>query len=113
MCIRDRRNLLTLSEAGATVLPPEPAFYLRPSKVSDIVDALVDRRLQALGVSEAPSEEQRGAERSSPDARRLAPSFPLPTGGLMGAWLSLCGAPATFGRSSWPRSSMIPTTGIA
>jgi len=55
------RNLLTLAEAGATVLPPEPAFYLRPSKVSDIVDALVDRMLQALDVIEAPSEEHRWA----------------------------------------------------
>ena len=55
------RNLLALAEAGATVLPPEPAFYLRPSSVSDIVDALVDRMLQALGVIEAPSEEHRWA----------------------------------------------------
>ena len=55
------RNLLTLAEAGATVLPPEPAFYLRPASVNDIVDALVDRMLQALAVIESPADQHRWA----------------------------------------------------
>jgi len=46
------RNLTTLAEAGATILPPDPAFYLRPSKVEEIVEALVTRILYALGVVE-------------------------------------------------------------
>ena len=55
------RNMLTLAEAGATLLPPEPAFYLRPSSVEDIVAALVERILQALGVIDSPAEEHRWA----------------------------------------------------
>ena len=55
------RNLLTLAEAGATVLPPMPAFYLLPTSAADIVAALVDRMLQALGVIEVPSDEHRWA----------------------------------------------------
>ena len=46
------RNLTTLAEAGAMILPPDPAFYLRPSKVEEIVEALVTRILYALGVVE-------------------------------------------------------------
>ena len=31
-------NMLTLSRMGAVVLPPDPAFYLNPKSVEDIVD---------------------------------------------------------------------------
>lgn len=44
------RNLLTLSEAGAVVLPAAPAFYGRPESLSDIVDFVAGRALSALGV---------------------------------------------------------------
>jgi 4-hydroxy-3-polyprenylbenzoate decarboxylase len=39
------RNMLTLSEAGATIMPPVPAFYHRPVEISDIVDQTVLRIL--------------------------------------------------------------------
>ena len=45
-------NLLTLSRMGAVVLPPEPAFYLKPRSVDDIVRFTVSRVLVALGVDE-------------------------------------------------------------
>lgn len=45
-------NLLTLSRMGAVVLPPEPAFYLKPRSVDDIVGFTVARALVALGVEE-------------------------------------------------------------
>ncbi len=32
------RNMLTLADMGATILPPAPAFYARPETVEDIVD---------------------------------------------------------------------------
>ena len=32
------RNMLTLSELGATIMPPTPAFYHRPRELADIVD---------------------------------------------------------------------------
>ena len=45
------RNLTTLAEAGAVILPPDPAFYLRPDSVEAIVDALAERILYAVGVT--------------------------------------------------------------
>jgi 4-hydroxy-3-polyprenylbenzoate decarboxylase len=45
-------NMLTLSRMGATILPPEPAFYLRPQRTDDIVKFVVGRILVALGVEE-------------------------------------------------------------
>lgn len=46
------RNLTTLAEAGATVLPAAPAFYHRPNTVEDLVDTIVARALQAVGVEQ-------------------------------------------------------------
>ena len=45
-------NLLTLSRIGAVILPPQPAFYLKPANVGDIVDFVVQRVLVALGVQD-------------------------------------------------------------
>ena len=39
------RNMLTLSEAGATIMPPVPAFYHQPVEIADIVDQTVLRIL--------------------------------------------------------------------
>ncbi len=44
------QNMLRLSRAGAVVLPAAPAFYNRPEKISDLVDFLVARVLDQLGV---------------------------------------------------------------
>jgi 4-hydroxy-3-polyprenylbenzoate decarboxylase len=43
-------NMLALARAGATVLPPAPAFYDRPSTVDDIVEHIVGRTLDQLGL---------------------------------------------------------------
>ena len=45
-------NLLKVSQLGAVVLPPEPAFYLKPETINDVVDYVVDRVLVALGVED-------------------------------------------------------------
>ena len=45
-------NMLTLSRIGATILPPEPAFYLHPQGIDDIVRFVVSRVLVALGVAD-------------------------------------------------------------
>ena len=39
------RNMLTLSDLGVTIFPPNPAFYSKPSSVDDIVDQTVLRVL--------------------------------------------------------------------
>ncbi len=44
------RNLVTVTEAGATVIPAAPGFYHRPTKVSDLVDFVVQRVLDQLAV---------------------------------------------------------------
>ena len=46
------RNLTTLAEAGVIIMPPEPAFYLRPESVSDIVEAIAVRIAQLVGVAQ-------------------------------------------------------------
>lgn len=43
-------NLLTLSQAGATILPAMPAFYHKPQTLDDLVDFVVMKILDALGV---------------------------------------------------------------
>ena len=44
------RNMVSVTEAGAIVCPPVPAFYLRPQSVEDIVDFSVARALDLLDV---------------------------------------------------------------
>ncbi len=43
-------NMVTVARAGAVVLPAMPAFYHKPSSISDIVDHIVGKALDALGV---------------------------------------------------------------
>ncbi|HEY7686975.1 MAG TPA: flavin prenyltransferase UbiX [Gemmatimonadales bacterium] len=44
------RNLMLATEAGAIVLPAAPGFYHRPARVSELVDFIVQRVLDHLGV---------------------------------------------------------------
>jgi 4-hydroxy-3-polyprenylbenzoate decarboxylase len=44
------RNLAILAEAGAVVLPAMPAFYTLPKSVDDLVDFVVGRVCDQLGV---------------------------------------------------------------
>jgi 4-hydroxy-3-polyprenylbenzoate decarboxylase len=44
------RNLVTVAEAGAVVIPAAPGFYHRPTKVSELVDFIVQRILDQLGL---------------------------------------------------------------
>ena len=44
------RNMVAVTEMGAIVCPPLPAFYLRPTNVADIVDHSVARALDLLDV---------------------------------------------------------------
>jgi 4-hydroxy-3-polyprenylbenzoate decarboxylase len=42
------RNLVTVTEAGAVVLPAAPGFYHRPRRVEELVDFVVQRVLDLL-----------------------------------------------------------------
>jgi len=44
------RNMAAAAEAGAIILPASPAFYSRPESLEDLVDVLVGRVLDLLGV---------------------------------------------------------------
>jgi 4-hydroxy-3-polyprenylbenzoate decarboxylase len=44
------RNVVTLLEAGAVVLPAIPSFYSRPATVNDVVDTVVWRVLDQIGL---------------------------------------------------------------
>lgn len=50
-------NLLALARMGAVVLPPAPAFYLRPSGIDDMVGFFVRRIMVAAGVDEDMGDE--------------------------------------------------------
>ncbi|MEO8201880.1 MAG: flavin prenyltransferase UbiX [Gemmatimonadota bacterium] len=58
------RNLTALAEAGAIVLPAAPGFYHRPKAVADLVDFLVQRILDQLGL-EIEIAQRWGTDRSS------------------------------------------------
>lgn len=44
-------NMVRLARAGALILPANPGFYFRPQRVEDLVDFLVARILDHLGVA--------------------------------------------------------------
>lgn len=44
------RNLTAVTEAGAVVIPAAPGFYHRPTQISQLVDFIVQRVLDQLGL---------------------------------------------------------------
>lgn len=56
------RNMTAVTEMGAIVCPPVPAFYLRPQSVDDIINASVARVLDLLDVPHTLSTRWTGLE---------------------------------------------------
>ncbi len=50
MSLVSLRNMVAAAEAGAAILPACPAFYSRPKSLAELVDSLVGRVLDLLGV---------------------------------------------------------------
>ncbi|GIV12037.1 MAG: flavin prenyltransferase UbiX [Fimbriimonadales bacterium] len=46
------RNMVQACEAGATILPANPSFYNRPQTVEAVVDTVIARVLQHLGIEQ-------------------------------------------------------------
>jgi 4-hydroxy-3-polyprenylbenzoate decarboxylase len=44
------RNMTAVTEMGAIVFPPLPAFYLKPASIDEMVDESVERVLALLGL---------------------------------------------------------------
>ena len=47
------RNMLAVTEAGGVVVPPVPAFYLRPASLEDVITHVVARALDLFGLEVA------------------------------------------------------------
>ena len=56
------RNMTAVTEMGAIVCPPMPAFYLRPQTLDDLVDASVARVLDLLDVPHTLSQRWQGMD---------------------------------------------------
>lgn len=46
-------NMLRLTRAGAVIMPAAPGFYHKPKQISDLVDFVVARMLDQLGVEQS------------------------------------------------------------
>jgi 4-hydroxy-3-polyprenylbenzoate decarboxylase len=46
----DMENMVTAARAGTTILPAMPAFYNRPKTIDDLVNQVVGKALDLLGV---------------------------------------------------------------
>jgi 4-hydroxy-3-polyprenylbenzoate decarboxylase len=57
------RNMLTVSDLGAIVAPPVPAFYARPESIDDLVDHTVGRVLDLFGLDTGKVKRWREGER--------------------------------------------------
>jgi 4-hydroxy-3-polyprenylbenzoate decarboxylase len=44
------RNMLSLAEAGAVILPPVPAFYYKPKTIDEIINYTIGKVLDILGI---------------------------------------------------------------
>ena len=73
-------NMLRLSRAGAHIIPASPGFYHRPQTIEALVDHLVFRILDHLGVPHSQSTQWQRPERTirgiSQHQRRLVPTMP-------------------------------------
>ena len=65
------RNVVTLLEAGAVVLPAIPSFYSRPTSLVDVVDTVVWRILDQIGLPS--SRAYRWADQTSRRGARKKP----------------------------------------
>lgn len=71
-------NMLRLSRMGALILPASPGFYHQPKTLDDLVDHVVGKVLDSLGVEHAVGARWKGIPRPDEDkgleGARLAPS---------------------------------------
>ncbi|WP_441002963.1 flavin prenyltransferase UbiX [Pseudocolwellia agarivorans] len=46
------QNMLTLSQMGVTIMPASPGFYHNPTSINDLIDFMVGRILDHLGIDQ-------------------------------------------------------------
>ena len=64
------RNLVTLAEAGARIVPAIPAWYHQPQTVLDLVDFVVARALDQFDIDCVPLQRWEGHDQASNDQKR-------------------------------------------
>jgi len=57
------RNMVALSEIGATIMPLCPSFYHRPKSLTEIVDFTVGRALNLVGIENSLAKEYKGSRK--------------------------------------------------
>jgi 4-hydroxy-3-polyprenylbenzoate decarboxylase len=60
-------NMLKLSRAGAHIIPASPGFYHRPQTIEELVDHLVFRILDHLGIPHSQATQWKGMPRAQGD----------------------------------------------
>ena len=60
------KNMTSATELGAIILPPVPAFYLKPRNVSDIVDQIAARAIDCLGIANPVAKQWDGKSDQTP-----------------------------------------------
>ncbi|MCJ7720273.1 MAG: UbiX family flavin prenyltransferase [Candidatus Hadarchaeum sp.] len=56
-------NMVKLKRAGATILPAMPGFYYKPKEISELIDFIVGRILDVLGVEHKLYRRWQGSKR--------------------------------------------------
>jgi len=64
-------NMLRLARAGAHIIPASPGFYHRPRTIESLVDHLVFRILDHLGVPHSQATRWQGATETTEDLARV------------------------------------------
>ena len=54
------RNMCTVTELGAIVMPPVPAFYFKPQSVDEVADQIAARAIDLIDIGEKRSESWAG-----------------------------------------------------
>jgi flavin prenyltransferase len=68
------RAMTAATEAGAIVMPPAPAFYLKPVSIDDVVDQIARRAIDLLHAFEPVAAQWRGAEERCRQSGVIEPS---------------------------------------
>lgn len=67
------RSMMELSQMGAIILPPVPAFYAEPRTLCDVVDQMVGRALDFFGY-DWPATKRWGQEMAKSRRKRKSPT---------------------------------------
>lgn len=54
------RNMCSVTEMGAIVMPPVPAFYFKPQSITEVADQIAARAIDLIGIAGKQSESWTG-----------------------------------------------------